>query len=568
MKLLSVTLDGEYKGLGSDTFDFSGSKGRLLAFIGLNGSGKSQLLELIGEAFSYLERYKRRDFRVRRSLGCGVSLVYQIDVSNDPDVQAYPDKILESVNYEPTLRVSISQEGQVAVQGLIDEVWQELKLDNRYFPTPYLIGYSSGLNENLQRSFMKNAVQFFDVMRVRQNRRRELASDINEAGIAQINMRFLKRYPHIFTAPQGEALDEDGYLSLGESDTDIPKNLFMDYDSCALLITSFAILNDDEIKQIFAEVKFKLPQLIKLKYDLRKGLASTDAVRDIRLLIRAGGDDSLEGLSGRTSDQVYDLYELDYLCGLITLDLSDSAVKERLSSDNYNDPLRLFERLYKLQLLGVSNWQGDNLKKLRQCDFIETVKKPLKTRLPLSIERLELADESGHRVNFDDLSDGEAQLIQILAVARIFRDEQTLFLFDEPETHLNPSWRTYFHQHLSQANRVNDVWTNKTQTLLSTHSPFMISSLKKSEVYTFERDDSGTIRMNGAENQTYGASFDVLIKEHFKLQSLISQTVVEDIKAHLPKDDSKEERLNAREWLTANIGESMEKAYLLRKLQD
>ncbi len=568
MRLLSLTLDGQYKGLRTDTFDFSSSQGRLLAFIGLNGSGKSQLLELIGEAFSYLERYKRSDFRVRSPLGFGISIVYKINVSNDPDLLSYPDEMVAQADSEPTLKVSVLTDGQVTVYVLLEDFWQELVLENRLFPTPYLIGYSSGLNENLQRSFMKNAVQFFDVMRVRQNRRKALAGDIDEAGIAQINMRFLNRYPHIFTAPTEVALDEDGYLSLGESDTAIPKNLFMDYDSCALLMCSFSILSDDEINNLLSEVRFKLPQLIKLKYDLRRGLASSDALRDIRILIRAGGTDCVVGLGGRTSDQEYDVYELDYLAGVITLDLSDPEVKERLSSDNYNDPLRLFERLYKLQLLGVSNWQGDSRKKLRQCDFIETVKKPLKAKLPLSIERLELADKNGLRVNFDDLSDGEAQLIQILTVARIFRDEQTLFLFDEPETHMNPSWRTYFHKHLTKANSVDDVWSDKTQTLLSTHSPFMISSLKKSEVYAFERNENGLIQMNAVENQTYGASFDVLIREHFDLQSLISQTVVKDIKSHLPQDDSPQARKQSREWIAENIGESMEKAYLLRKLKD
>ena len=88
------------------------------------------------------------------------------------------------------------------------------------------------------------------------------------------------------------------------------------------------------------------------------------------------------------------------------------------------------------------------------------------------------------------------------------------------------------------------------------------------EVYRFERDDNNIIRMNQAQNQTYGASFDVLIKEYFDLKSLISQTVVEDIKAHLPKDDSPDEKERAINWLTENIGESMEKAYLLRKLQN
>ena len=566
MKLLSITLDGEYKGLRSDTFDFSQSEGRLLAFIGLNGSGKSQLLELIGETFSYLERYKRDDFKVRRPLGFSVSVIYQINIENDPDVLSYSDEMIGADNHEPMLKVTVIDKDSVNISVKKDDGWQSLNLNERYFPIPNIVGYSSGLNENLQRSFMKNSVQFYDIMRVRKNRRKLLEGDIKEHDVLEINKRYLKQYPNIFSVKDNSEVEEDSFLSLNEFDlgepvTDIPKNLFLDYDCCALLMTSFAMLPDEEINTLLKEVRFKLPKLIKLKYDLRRGLATVDAVKDIAILIRAGGEDCVEGIGNRTTDKEYDLYELDYLAGFITLDLSNRSVKEKLSNANYNEPLRLFERLYKIQLLGVSNWQGDDLKKLRKCDFIETVKKPLKTKLPLSVERLELADENGHCVNFDDFSDGEAQLIQILAAARIFRDEQTLFLFDEPETHLNPSWRTFFHQHLTQANQVGDTWTNSTQTLLSTHSPFMISSLKKSDVYRFERNDDGFIRMAPATEQTYGASFDVLIKQYFGLKSLISQSVISEIREKLKLSDEE-----ALAWINENLGMSPEKAYFQRKL--
>lgn len=572
MKLLSITLDGEYKGLCSDTFDFSQSEGRLLAFIGLNGSGKSQLLELIAESFAYLERKQRNDFKTRTALGFSVTLVYQLNkqsihTANSPVVVAGDPAAVAGGLRNPKFKIKIDLVGNIDSYVYREPEWLATSFDGVELPS-YVVGYSSGLNENLQRSFMKNAVQFYDVMRTRQNRRKELAGDIKELDIVQINKRYLKRSPHIFSAPEGEALEQDGFLSLRESDTPTPSNLFMDYDCCALLMASFAILPDPEIDTLLSEVRFKFPKLIKLRYNLRGGIAGDDSVKDINLLIRAGGEGCVEGIGNRTSDEEFNIYDLDYLAGVITLDLSQPEIRERLSSANYGEPLLLFKRLYKLQLLGLSNWQGENLKKLRKCNFIETVKKPLKGKLPLSVERLELADQYGQCVNFDDFSDGEAQLIQILAVARIFRDEQTLFLFDEPETHLNPSWRTYFHKHLAQANQVGDVWTNSTQTLLSTHSPFMISSLKKSDVYRFERNDDGLIKMNRAENQTYGASFDVLIKEYFDLKSLISQTVVEDIKAHLPKGDSQEEKDQARAWLNENIGESMEKAYLLRKLQE
>jgi ABC-type multidrug transport system ATPase subunit len=47
MKLLSLELIGRYKGLADQAFDFSEASGSILAFIGLNGSGKSQLMESI-----------------------------------------------------------------------------------------------------------------------------------------------------------------------------------------------------------------------------------------------------------------------------------------------------------------------------------------------------------------------------------------------------------------------------------------------------------------------------------------------------------------------------------------
>ena len=96
----------------------------------------------------------------------------------------------------------------------------------------------------------------------------------------------------------------------------------------------------------------------------------------------------------------------------------------------------------------------------------------------------------------------------------------------------------------------------------------MLSSLQQESVFTFERNYEGLIQMEPVASQTYGASFDVLIKKHFGLRSLISQTAVEEVKEHLPKDERPESLAQAKEWIESNLGDSMEKAYLLRKLQD
>ncbi len=58
MRLISLYIE-EYKNIKNQTFDFSGNTG-YIALIGLNGSGKSNLLEAIGLIFNGL---LNRDYR-------------------------------------------------------------------------------------------------------------------------------------------------------------------------------------------------------------------------------------------------------------------------------------------------------------------------------------------------------------------------------------------------------------------------------------------------------------------------------------------------------------------------
>jgi predicted ATPase len=554
MRLISLNLDGQYKSLKDQFFDFESAQGNVIAFIGLNGSGKSQLLELIGESFAYLERYKRKDFKTYGSLGFSVTLIYQIDIKHAPDIASYADEFFIPSNGEPTLKCTIRLNGEVDVEVRLNNGWFKPRLERNSFPIPHIIGYSSGLNENLQRSFMKNSVQFFDVSKVKYNRRKALSGDINESEVSRINQHFLSRYPRLFSR---DDYDEN-YLSLKESGTTIPSNIYLDYDSSSLLMCAFSTLPDQEIEEVLGMIRFKYPRFIRLKYDLRAGGTSDDSTRDIQRLIEAVGDDAVVGIGEKTSEQDFNIYELDYLSGYINLDLSDHQVKARLREFNYSGPAQLFERLYKLQLLGVGKWQPDIRKKLKSGGFMGTVKKPIKGRLPLVVDRLELADQQDHRVSFDDLSDGESQLINVLAAIRIFRDQQVLFLFDEPDTHLNPSWRTSFFEFISNVTQSHSA---SCQMFVSTHSPFMISSLKRSNVFQFSRDDRNLISMRLVTQETFGASFDVLIKVLFELRSLISQSVVKEIREQLKQGDE-----HAKNWIEQNLGASPEKAYLIRKL--
>lgn len=571
MKLLRLTLEGEYKGLTSQTFNFSHSQGNVIAFIGLNGSGKSQLLELIAEVFTYLEREQRVHsfLEISKPLGFNIILEYQITKNK----KFFEYKI--QLGFSEGIRSFTRRKSKQYIE--VNHISKII--------LPHVVGYASGLHENLQRPFMKNAVQFYQIIKIRQDRTKKILfelskKEVNVELINKINEYYYSKYPHIFdfstiplesigisTLPRGSILEEmeRNQASLGiafgydEADTPIPNMIFMDYDCNSLLMASLSLLEDNELNKLFPEINYRLPRFIKLYYNLRKNIVAEDTIKDIQLLYRIGGKDCITGIGTKTTDEQYNYYELDYLEGIITFDLTDSAVKERLQETHYNTPLVFFKRLYKLQLIGIKNWSSKDRKNLTKDNFFGTVKKPVKGKLPLSIEKLELTDTDDNTIDFDDLSDGEAQLIEILAAIKLFKDEETLFLFDEPETHLNPAWRTNFHKHIENALGEN----NNNQIFLSTHSPFMISSLKASNVFYFERDNNRKIHIIPVEHETYGASFDVLIKQFFDLRSLISQTAVQEIKQHL-KGNSKD----AREWIDKNLGDSMEKAYLLRKLQE
>lgn len=555
MRLLSLELIGQYKGLKDQYFEFRNTEGNILALIGLNGSGKSQLLELIAETFAYLERWQREDFVVRTPLPFEVSMEYTIKHQNQTE-----DVILVNINKDEVKSYKLTNDGE-----------RHLLLLEAPLPD-FIVGYASGLNENLQRAFMKNTVQYYENKIISAERQKKLSKNINERQVSRINKNYFKNYSHIFKEIYSEedkkymdakVVKQNNFLSLREVNLKPSNFIYLDYDSVGLLLLSLIILPAEKVEKILGDLGFKYPIKAKIYYDLRFGVIDNDSIRDIQMLMSFIESDSFTPIGDMTTDEEFDQFELNYLAGIIELDFSDEQVLNNIREVNYYDPRAFFLRFLKLQQLGNEKWPEMNRDKLANDNFIGTVKTPLKTQLPLSIVELRFLNNKNQEVCFDDFSDGEAQLIQILAASTIFGLGQSLFLFDEPETHLNPSWRTYFHTYLENALNINEEDTEDSQIFLSTHSPFMISSLKKENVFFFERNHKGLIDIKPVNEETYGASFDVIIKRYFGLRSLISHSVIDEIRAQLEHGDD-----YAKQWIEDNLGLSAERAYLIKKLSD
>jgi energy-coupling factor transporter ATP-binding protein EcfA2 len=55
--------------------------------------------------------------------------------------------------------------------------------------------------------------------------------------------------------------------------------------------------------------------------------------------------------------------------------------------------------------------------------------------------RVRIKSKDGERsITYRDLSEGEQQLLLVLGLLKFTAEEETLFLLDEPDTHLNPAW--------------------------------------------------------------------------------------------------------------------------------
>jgi len=107
-------------------------------------------------------------------------------------------------------------------------------------------------------------------------------------------------------------------------------------------------------------------------------------------------------------------------------------------------------------------------------DLIEEVRITVKKR-----------DEHGGKVSFTQLSEGELQMLTVLGLMRITRDDHCLFLLDEPDTHLNPLWKLRLFDEIkdAMANEAGLGAAGESQVLLTTHDPILLGGLRSEQVH-------------------------------------------------------------------------------------
>ncbi len=124
-----------------------------------------------------------------------------------------------------------------------------------------------------------------------------------------------------------------------------------------------------------------------------------------------------------------------------------------------------------------------------QSDFFKTLESAYAADLIRELQINVIVEGTTQPVPLIELSEGERQIVTVLGLMRLTKDDESLFLLDEPATHLNPVWSL---EYLRLLERIVGPG-NQNQVILTTHDPLMISGLDSSQVQILLRDPETSI---------------------------------------------------------------------------
>lgn len=119
-------------------------------------------------------------------------------------------------------------------------------------------------------------------------------------------------------------------------------------------------------------------------------------------------------------------------------------------------------------------------------------------------------------IPFHEISDGEKQLLSVLGLMRFTSQDESLFLLDEPDTHLNPNWKwDYLHLVKDVAQR------GESHIILTSHDPLTIGSLKASQVQIMSRSKEGSVSVTPPDVDPRGLGFTSILTQIFGLPTTL-----------------------------------------------
>ncbi len=204
----------------------------------------------------------------------------------------------------------------------------------------------------------------------------------------------------------------------------------------------------------------------------------------------------------------------DFLAHLYEIALAPMRLKVRITPEFARSTT--LEHLY-FYLRGVKDLKWLFAHYSSQQEFFKALESTYISKVLSEVRiRLQMSSTNG-TLTFRELSEGEQQLLMVLGLLRFTKEDQALFLLDEPDTHLNPAWGVRYLDFMRRV--VGDQPTS--QVIMCTHNPLVISSLKREEVRIMQRNNTdGRVYVEIPRENPQGMGFSgILTSEMFGLRS-------------------------------------------------
>jgi restriction system-associated AAA family ATPase len=502
-------------------------------FAGLNGSGKSNVLEALAAIFYHLElcvaKFKPKSFdKYFRREKCSpdvFELRYLIHIIQEKGTtRANVVTISKRENKEPVMLVEEygRENAQILGISLQPSKHTNEKANGKIYLPDIVAGYSSGENEILSLPFIKNRLIHFD--------------EYKEAVIKNLS------YP----GPETSLIYIDSEMSQ------------------AVLLSVLLFENSETLKPLEKELKIK--GLRSFRINLNKQRLVTDIERKIWSPILDQLSDKILKLKSCSTSW----FEDDQLIWMDFYINGNSKTTFQQHFKNSFELFSLFRIFYELNALIVSESIKEEVysSKGYYTDGKLPVGSPSQNVFHF-LDYMILKDVGENEpieLLLRNFSDGEHQFLHTMGICLMLKDLNSLLLLDEPETHYNPNWRAKFIDLLNESIIAGGGNNLTKEVILTSHSPFIISDCLPNNVVFFQKDSetnkTKAIKASEKGIKTYGSDVNYIMKNLFdtNLVSSKSSNELQDII----------NRGNLNELLLAidSFGESSQKQFLFKKIYE
>jgi predicted ATPase len=418
------------------------------ALIGQNGVGKSNLIEALIAVF--------RDIDLERDAAFDYTLAYSI---RGREVRIQADTARQK-------RPFVWVDGRAKSQGHL--------LKNRELLPSHVFAYYSGRNERIEALFQEHQRRF--------NRRQEIVAE--EVLPAELLRNFTGSKADIHAIEEAKKRGQSRLQKLGD---DRLRRLFYCRGGHSQLVLLACLLSDDPVYQkvlknlhieSLESALFVLKEPHRLREKRRNGKFDEEELNE--------GDPRFWYARGNVVTEF-----LDKLWQVAWAPIEQEASKQidfRGRSEKQKQLYLFVPSHEKLKQLGELVGGTDSFFRYAEGayigDLIDEVRIIVKKR-----------DEHGGNVSFTQLSEGELQMLTVLGLMRITREDHCLFLLDEPDTHLNPIWKLRYFDDIEGVLSSDEgkLAQGESQILITTHDPMMIGSLKREQVHILRLEGNRTV---------------------------------------------------------------------------